>query len=49
MRHRIRDMGYDMKIALHRDCYSANAIREKARSAGNTTQASCPFTIAMVL
>ena len=41
-------MGYDMKIALHRDCYSANAIREKARSAGNTTQASCPFTIAMV-
>ena len=25
-------MGYDMKIALHRDCYSANAIREEARS-----------------
>ena len=41
-------MGYAMKIALHRDCYSANAIREEARSSRNTTQACCPFTIAMV-
>ena len=26
-------MGYGMKIALHRGCYSANAVREEARSA----------------
>ena len=48
MRYRIRDMGCDMKIAPHRNCYSVGPILEEARLAGNTTQACCPSTIAMV-